>query len=258
MKRYIPADRLSQAVRIAIVVEIAVALIAMVSSLLQVQLLMRAQAGLPISETEGSLNDLREMGVSWLAVVVTIVAGVLFLRYLGRASHNAQVMGANDLSASPGWTIGYFFVPVISLWKPYQITQEIWKASAPEAGSWRSQLGSSLVGWWWAFHLLDNFASQIVMRLNLQNAMSEIPDLARLLNVTWLDFGVSLIDLVLCALAFQLIRKLQARQVARYERVGEAHDVVCRSCGESLGAEDAATTTCPVCGAKLDVAPSLV
>ena len=255
MTRYLPAAGLAKAVLICIGLEAVMTLVSMVSTLLQGALLLRLQGGEVVSDGAWSRSEWRVIAVGMAVVLMAAIAGVVFLWYLARVNHNARALGAKGLSATPGWTIGYFFVPIINLYRPYQIVQELWKASAPVAGRWTSQPGSSLVGWWWALHLLDNVANQIVARLNWSVTTNENPDVNQLLALAGLDLGVEVLDLGLCVAAFQLVRKLQERQSARAEIIGEPENVVCDSCGESLGTQDVAMTTCPVCGAKLDAEP---
>ena len=42
---------------------------------------------------------------------------------------NVRALGANDLSISPGWSAGWFFVPFANLVKPFVAVREIWNAS---------------------------------------------------------------------------------------------------------------------------------
>jgi hypothetical protein len=246
MKPYIPSKRLARGVLVLLGIQAFLALASMLSSLLQVQLLSRALAGEEISETEASLNDVRELGIGILTILAAIVSGVVFLRYLGRANHNARALGADDLSATPGWTIGSYFVPIVNLWWPYQILQEIWKASAAESGPWKSRPGSSLIGWWWGVRLIDSFVNQAVFRLSMAES-APIPNLERLIATTWLDFAAAGLDILLLVLSFWLIQRLQQRQVARRQTIGEPLAAQCPSCGESLG-DLVFATNCPVCG----------
>ncbi len=250
MNRYLPSQGLAQAVLILLGVQIFLSLCSMVSSLMQVHLLTRALSGEGISDAEASLNDLREQAIGILAVVVAIISGVVFLRYLARANHNAGALGAEGLSATPGWTIGYFFVPILNLYRPYQILQEIWQASAPEAGPWKNRPGLALIGWWWGLRLIG----VVVDRVSLQMAKhsGEGPDsVQNLITGTWVSFGSKILGVLGLVLAAMMIRQLQHRQEERYQTVGEPKQVQCPSCGESLGRDVLFETTCPVCGTSV-------
>ena len=60
---------------------------------------------------------------------------------------------------TPGWSIGWFFIPIANFWKPYRVMREIWDVSH------RSKItDSSLVGLWWGFWLVSNFVGRIAFK----------------------------------------------------------------------------------------------
>jgi hypothetical protein len=249
MSKYFPAQSLAMVVMVCLAVQTLLAVASIGSSLLQVQLLSRMQSGGIWTEEEANLNDLREQAIAVVSIAMGIVTGILFLKYLGRLNHNARAMGADDLSASPGWTIGYFFVPILNLFKPYQILQEIWKASDPEPGDLRQ--GTPLLGWWWGIRLLDIVANQVAFRLSMQPPGEGPAVIETLLTITWISLGAQILDAVLNLLSLFVIRRFQQRQEERYEKIGESAAVECPSCGEPLGFDIVNETACPVCGAKV-------
>ncbi len=64
-----------------------------------------------------------------LTLLAFIATSVPFLMWIHRANRNARALGAQDMRFTPGWSVGWFFVPLLSLWKPYQAMKEIWRAS---------------------------------------------------------------------------------------------------------------------------------
>lgn len=64
-------------------------------------------------------------------LVVYIITSVLFLRWVYVSNRNARALGASDMQHSPGWSVGWYFIPIATLWKPYQAMKEIYKASHP-------------------------------------------------------------------------------------------------------------------------------
>lgn len=96
-----------------------------------------------------------------LAVVfaVTFLTGlVLALRWIYLANANAHALGAEGMRFTPGWAVGWYFVPIANLWKPYQAMKEIWQASAVKT-DWRVVRVPRLLPWWWAFWLLSTSIS---------------------------------------------------------------------------------------------------
>ncbi|MGZ4057361.1 MAG: DUF4328 domain-containing protein, partial [Bacteroidia bacterium] len=69
-------------------------------------------------------------------------------------------------SCTPGWAVGYWFVPVISLFKPYVIVKEIWDETQayvlPQAEKKNIAKGY-IIGLWWTLYLLSIFSSYFVV-----------------------------------------------------------------------------------------------
>lgn len=72
------------------------------------------------------------------------------------ANYNARQMGASTMKCAPEWAAGWYFLPPGLFWKPYQVMQEIWKASV-RPREWKSRHGSPLVGWWWGMWLVSSW-----------------------------------------------------------------------------------------------------
>jgi len=118
-------------------------------------------------DQELSLLDVFELLLGLGQLVVYIVTGVALLMWIHRANRNARALGAKYMTFSPGWSVGWCFIPILNLWKPYQAMKEIWQASA-NPDSWASQDPPSLVGNWWGLWLVSNFLGQMSFRLALR------------------------------------------------------------------------------------------
>src|SRR5437868_6687462 len=71
-----------------------------------------------------SLLDGVELVSGLVTILVFIITGVLFLRWIHRANRNARALGAQGMRFTPGWAVGWYFIPIASLWKPYQAMKE--------------------------------------------------------------------------------------------------------------------------------------
>lgn len=92
-------------------------------------------------------------GWSWLFVLVSLGALVVFMIWLYRAASLARRAGL-PAKRSPGWAIGGFFVPVVNFWFPYQVARD---AFAP--GDSRRKL----VVAWWTWYLISAFGGIVVV-----------------------------------------------------------------------------------------------
>ncbi len=143
--------------------------IAFFSDLLEAQLLQRAIDGEIITDAEAISNDTRQGIIGILVFIVNLAAIVIFLMWINRAYKNLSPLGATSLRFTSGWAAGWFFVPIMSLFRPYQVVSEIMKVSNPnvnmaDSNSWRDLPTPPIVGWWWALFLISNFIGQIGFR----------------------------------------------------------------------------------------------
>jgi len=99
-------------------------------------------------------------------LIFFVAAGIFSLRWIYRANSNAHCLNA-DMSMSPGWNVGWFFVPIATWWKPYEGIRDIWRISA-NAQKPTSVERPSLLVRWWTFWLLTNIASTVSFRLQFR------------------------------------------------------------------------------------------
>jgi len=200
---------LTRALRLFLYLAIALAALSLVSQLLELQLLNDMQAGRSPAPGEAAGNDLRQQIVASLRVINFIVVIVLFCIWIYRANYNARQLGAADMKFSPGWAVGWYFIPIANLWKPYQAMCEIWQASANPA-YWQQQTRGSILQVWWAFFLLSNFLGNASFRLSLR--ARTVPDLLLAGTVGAVNDAV---DIVSTAIALVLVTQIFRMQMAR-------------------------------------------
>ncbi|MGC4007256.1 MAG: DUF4328 domain-containing protein [Pirellulales bacterium] len=70
-------------------------------------------------------------------------------------------MGANWLEYTPGWSVGWFFVPLANLIKGFQVVAEVEKA-ARNVVRWKALGGSPLIWLWWLGYLGNNVFARLL------------------------------------------------------------------------------------------------
>ncbi len=100
------------------------------------------------SETGEAAASPATAGYAVLLAATSLTTAVLVSKWIYRANCNARALGASGMAFSPRAAVGWYFVPVANLWKPYQAMKEIWQASVSPFG-WRRQPVSWLVPCWW-------------------------------------------------------------------------------------------------------------
>jgi hypothetical protein len=151
-----------------IYLDLALAVAGIASGVLEYQLLERLGAGLfateGLAKAAAQSSDQRQAAIGMTQVAVGLITAILVMMWIYRANHNARQLGAADMKFTPGWAVGWYFVPVLALWKPYQAMKEIWQASA-DPDSWTTRPASPLLPWWWFLWLLSNGLGQAAFRL---------------------------------------------------------------------------------------------
>jgi hypothetical protein len=109
---------------------------------------------------------------------------------------------------TPGWAVGWYFVPFANLFKPFQATVEIYKATDPgaDAQSWRWRPVPSFLNWWWGVWVLSNVLGGAIGRLSLTSHPSALA------FASTLEVIDGLLDVALSVLAVRVVRTLAERQ----------------------------------------------
>jgi hypothetical protein len=207
---------LTQALKVLLILSLLLDFIATVSGVMELALLHSLQGGTFAGDFDAAAtsNDNRQQAIGFTQVALFIVTGIVFLTWIHRANRNARALGAEGMRFTPGWSVGWYFVPIMSLWKPFQAMREIWQASA-QPGNWQSVQAPPLVGWWWAMYLISQILAQIAYRLS--GNIDSVDD-AMLASV--ITTGSNISGMALDGLAFLLVTKIIASQIRQTKTIG--------------------------------------
>lgn len=204
---------LTQILKVALLVYLGVTTINLWSSWLQIDLLERIKSGGDFTQAEADANDSREavLGVAYLLIMA--ITGFIFLRWTNLSKKNAYALGATDMVISPAWAVGWYFVPVAALWKPYQAVKETFQASNPEhSGVWQDAPTPGLLPQWWFLWIVSCILAQMSFRLS---NLSESVD--GFILGTWLQIGNELLDIPLSIVVFILVQTLYFWQTEKHQ-----------------------------------------
>lgn len=156
----------ANAARIIFYSLVAISIISFYSHFLQYQILTDFNNGLSITEETANQNNIRQQVVAIVNLLLLLSSIVVFLMWVYRAYDNLTKLGINRLSCTPGWAVGYWFVPIMSLFKPFVVMKEIWDETQayilPEEDKHATKK-SYLVGAWWTFYLINGIGSYAVV-----------------------------------------------------------------------------------------------
>ena len=143
-------------------------------------------------------SDLRQRIVGFTQIALFVATVIVFARWIYILNDNKRQFGASGLRFTPGWAVGWFFVPIANFWKPYQAMKELWQVSASPQ-QWQNQPSSNLLPWWWLFWVAGNILGNLSFRLSIR--ADTLPELTAANIVTDLADVVSVAaDLVALAL----------------------------------------------------------
>jgi hypothetical protein len=113
-----------------------------------------------VSEEEVTRSDARVAAVAVVQLLTLVVTGIVWLVWQHRGQANLVAARVIGLRFTPGWAVGWWFVPFANLVKPFQAMRELWKASGGEE-NWGHARTWSLIGWWWAAWLTAGVLGRI-------------------------------------------------------------------------------------------------
>jgi Domain of unknown function (DUF4328) len=156
----------------------------------------------------------------FLMVAIAAVWAVWFRRL----RLNAEAFAPGQHRFGSGWAAGSWFTPVVNLWFPKQIANDIWRASSPQGPL--SVRRGLLNGWWvtWIIAAVTNVIGTLrynSLRGKMESAdyrpsYSEIKsDLDDLQGILAIDMFATLVLIAAAILALLLVRQITTMQEQR-------------------------------------------
>lgn len=156
----------------------------------------------------GEYADKADMAAAYLGLVslaqlvVLISAVVASCMWIYRACSNAFALTQKGMETTPGWAVGWFFIPFANLWKPYQAMREIWVASE-NPGKWFVVDRPAILPVWWFLWI----ASSIFDNISLRYGMGAV-NTRELLTSDYLFITSDLLDIPLNIAFIYVVRGL--------------------------------------------------
>jgi heme/copper-type cytochrome/quinol oxidase subunit 2 len=108
-------------------------------------------------------SDRNMMIIGILQLIVAIASIIVWFMWVFRSNKLARALGATAMKYSPGWSVGWFFVPIMNLFKPYFAMKEIFLATMDPKGfdterEVEDQPESlNIMKLWWLVYLVDSW-----------------------------------------------------------------------------------------------------
>jgi hypothetical protein len=158
--------------------------------------------------------------IALIQLPAIIFAMVTFLIWLHRVYTNLPALRSDNTEFTPGWAVGWWFIPFANLVKPFQAVRNAWSESDPDVSPGYGFLTSvqsgapAFMAFWWAFWLLANIVANIAYRIFE-------PEDMRTVELSGYFFALSgLLWAIAGVLAIKVIREITLRQDQRFHVVG--------------------------------------
>ena len=154
---------------------------------------------------------------------MSMFAFIVYLVWVYAAHSRLKALGASNLRFTPGWAVGYHFVPFWNLIRPYQIMREIWHGSDPLGAPVNNCSRLQVMSWWairtWWTVALSGSATGIYLFLRGVDEMRALPlrpSVSQFVDVTihgvWRQQASLLFVIVYYILMLFLVRSIERRQ----------------------------------------------
>jgi hypothetical protein len=199
--------------------QIAISVIGLITGSMEHSFLRDAQDGNFASEAEMMLaanaSDSRQMIVGICQVLIYLISGIWILRWIYVACSNARELTTRPMTFTPGWSVGWYFIPVANLWKPYQAMKEIWRVSANPSHP-DSETDPGLLVAWWAFYIAASMTGNAAFRVSLR--ADEIDELLVANVITRVS---DVVGIPLAVILMFVVRRVRDNQMRARELVSD-------------------------------------
>ena len=140
--------------------------------------------------------------ISWsvdMVALVILLACAVIPFWIVRVSRNAHVLRP-QMKFSPLGSIGWYLVPIASLFKPFQALSEIWLVSSTKA----DRGSDKLLAAWWVSLIMGGLASTFG---------GKIGDAAG----AWIAFAANLLGIAVAILFMIIVRRLSSMQIEKHQ-----------------------------------------
>jgi len=167
---YVPSFRsISKISKWVVNWSVAAIIIALIYSILQSYEIIQYLSDNLISLTILAVDSI----VGTIYGIVGIIVLILTLYWFYRATKNAHQFGGKEIT-SPVMAVIWWFIPILEIWKPYQVAQQIWKASNPQiifsnGTEWKNLPSSKNIKLWWFLGLLSIFVVFVGLIIGIQD-----------------------------------------------------------------------------------------
>lgn len=190
------------------------------------------------------------IGIANFAVLV--YTAVYVCKWMYRGTKNMLALGMSSTRVSPGWAVGWWFIPIACLWMPYRAMSDIYKVSKNNSGiRFSAYDNDNTVGWWWTYWLLPVAIGLLAGILTLALISSNGFNLEGIIVISMISGGLSYACNIMSAMLLMRILENVNEWQKRWAFMNpEPSHRFCGNCGYDL--RFTASASCPECGYAIE------
>ena len=211
-----PIAGLATAVVALLVVQMALLIVQMIALIHRSSLVSAVEQGHIVDRLRLEAADNAVQTPARLVLATLVATIVVWCVWQHRAQQNAIALDGGGLEFTPGWAVGWWFIPIANLFKPFQAMRELWKAS--HGGAWRALPTWGLIGWWWGVWIASsvNFwigSNGVQAGVNFGTTEQQLSLTDFAVRDRWMTvwFGIRVIAAALAIVIVRSIVRLQAK-----------------------------------------------
>lgn len=204
-----PNHERSKQVTVIFFILVFIFIISFFSNLAEYRLISRGHNIMQLTEA----SYVRQMVISLFKMFALFLSGIFFILWFRRAYFNLHQLKIPWLKYSEGWAAGAWFVPVISLFYPYQIMRDIWAGTIKFSDPEKAQ-NFQLIGWWWALFIISGLFEIAPLYLG-QSART----LSEFQQASFLNIVSDLVNLMALAIAIKVVKEVSEGEEALFKRL---------------------------------------
>jgi hypothetical protein len=185
------------------------------SNYMQHSLLQHIASGGEVTAGEAALNDSRVQLIAILSLVAFVVSIVTFIQWFRRAYYNLH-QSTGNLAYSEGWAAGSWFVPILNLFRPYQIMTELYSRTATLLSQkdipLKKYMDTQFLGFWWGLWIVNNMVGNYTFRTSMK---SETID--SMLTVSMVEMVGNVIMIALSLITIKVIKDYSINESLLFE-----------------------------------------
>jgi len=159
--------------------------------------------------------DLISGSLGIIAALALFAAAVVFIVWLWRVRWNAEMFCRGEHRSTRGWVLGSWICPVVNLWYPKQVVDDIVAASDPRTPPHTTPLrgipGTRLVWAWWLTWVVG-LVSRYVVQRGVLAAETELDQLRTNVLLSVVSAPATTAAAVLAVILIARIDELQTRR----------------------------------------------